>query len=401
MSDVTPQTAIEQINRNLDEYQKSAKAAAEHIERFGQQSGELTEKVKEMETDMAAAIGQIQEIKRAGALGQQHQAINPAEAEQKSGFEAFLRKNEGRFTEAERKALSSLTNPDGGYLMPRATQGMMIQQIKDFSPVRRYASVISISGDSFEGLYDDDDVGGGWVGESQARPETSTPQLARYRIETNELYAFPQITQKLLEDAEVDVQAWLIRKISTTFGRFESNAFINGDGANKPKGLLAQTLTTSATLQRGQVQKIKTGVNGGFAAKPDGWLKFADAVAALRADYANRVWAMNRFTLAEVMKLQDSDGRAIWQPNFAEGQMGTLMGFAVDAGFDHMPNISNGSKSIIFGDIGRAYQIIDRKTVSIIRDDLTNKPFVGYYATRRTGGNVIDNEAYKVMTFEA
>ena len=102
MSDVTPQTAIEQINRNLDEYQKSAKAAAEHIERFGQQSGELTEKVKAMETDMAAAIGQIQEIKRAGALGQQHQAINPAEAEQKSGFEAFLRKNEGRFTEAER-----------------------------------------------------------------------------------------------------------------------------------------------------------------------------------------------------------------------------------------------------------------------------------------------------------
>ncbi len=200
---------IDTINRNLDAYQKAAAENAENIKSFGQQSGELTEKVTKMQSDMEAAIKQLTEIKRAQlfAAESKAQGMTEADREQTQAFEMMLRKNlEGaRLSDAEQKALSTITNPDGGYLMPQATRGRMIEKILARSPIRQYASVQMISGDALEGLYDDEDFGAGWVGETQARAETTTAQLDKYRIEVNEMYAKPKITQKLLDDAEYDV----------------------------------------------------------------------------------------------------------------------------------------------------------------------------------------------------
>ena len=87
---------------------------------------------------------------------------------------------------------------------------------------------------------------------------------------------------------------------------------------------------------------------------------------------------MNRYTLGEVMKLKDSNGNYLWQPNFQLGAAGTILGQRVDSSFDHLPSLGAASKSIVFGNFAAAYQIVDRKGITILRDPLTNKPYVGF-----------------------
>ena len=94
-----------------------------------------------------------------------------------------------------KKALSTITNPDGGYLVPRDTSGRIITKIQDFSPMRRYASIQTISTDALEGLLDNGVNSSGWVGETQARPATNTAQLGKWRIPVHEMYANPMATQ--------------------------------------------------------------------------------------------------------------------------------------------------------------------------------------------------------------
>lgn len=397
--------SVDQIKSTLGELRTAADQNAEHIKSFGQQSGDYAEKMARIEADNARMLGAITDMQRKAALSSQ--VADTAEAVEphiKSAFRKLMAKGAGAaLSDLEQKALSVLSSPDGGYLVPRDTSGRIIQKIQLASPVRRYASVQMISTDALEGLYDNEDVGAGWVGETDSRPTTATGQLGKYRIQAHEMCAAPLITQQLIDDAAVDVEAWLTGKLVARFGRLESDAFINGNGVGKPKGILAETLSLLADPSRPwqQLQKVKTGVNGGFAVAPNSGDALIDLVTSLHASKTGgAIFAMNRFTLAAVMKLKDSDGKYMWLPDFTRGQAGTLLGYPVDVGFDHLPNISTGSASIIFGNFA-GYQIVDRQGIRVTPDPFTKKPYVELYSTKRVGGQVTDFEAFKVLTFEA
>jgi HK97 family phage major capsid protein len=78
--------------------------------------------------------------------------------------------------------------------------------------MRQMCNVVSIGTDSLEGPIDNQEAEAQWVGEKQTRSQTDTPQLGMWKIPVNELYAYPTVTQKLLEDARIDVEAWLGNK---------------------------------------------------------------------------------------------------------------------------------------------------------------------------------------------
>lgn len=76
----------------------------------------------------------------------------------------------------------------------------------------------------------------GWVAETEARPQTTTPQLAELSFPTMELYAMPAATAALLGDAAVDIENRIASEVDIAFGEKEGLAFVSGDGTNKPKG---------------------------------------------------------------------------------------------------------------------------------------------------------------------
>lgn len=363
---------------------------------------ELKAAQEKLDEQVANMVKGLTDLQRANALGADNQKSNDDVApEIKAAFSHLVRRGEGGL---DAKSLSSLTNPDGGYLVPRDTSGRIIKKAQDYSPMRRYASVQSISGDALEGLNDNGVISTGWVGETASRTVTATTQLGMWKVPAHEIYANPQATQRMLDDAEINVEAWISGKLAEAFGQAEASAFISGDGVGKPRGILSRTFATTTDASRawGTVQKVASGASGAFVATPNAADCLISLMTALHPKYwAGAIFAMNRYTLGEVMKLKDDTGAYIWQPNFQLGVAGTILGQKVDASFDHLPSLGAASKSIVFGDFSNAYQIVDKKGITILRDPLTNKPYVGFYTTRRVGGDVINSEAYKVLSFEA
>jgi len=314
----------------------------------------------------------------------------------KAAFDTFIRKGEEVMGVDERKALSVGTDPDGGYVVNPDLSGRIVQKVFETSPMRAYASVQVISSDALEGLFDLNEASSGWVGETDSRAETNTPQLGKWRIPVHELYAKPKATQKLLDDASINMESWLASKVSEKFARDEANAFVVGTGSNKPRGFL--TYTAGTTLP-GTIQQFPTGVSGALAAAPSGGDALLDALYGLKQQYrANATWFMNRSTTTVVRKAKNQDGDYLWSPGIAAGQPATLLGYAV-ASFEDMPDPAASSLSIAVGDMREAYQIVDRIGIRTLRDPYSAKPYVEFYTTKRVGGDVVNFEAIKLIRF--
>ena len=308
----------------------------------------------------------------------------------------YMRKGGDALSQDERKALSVGGDPSGGYVVYPDMSGRIVTKVDETSPMRAFASIQVISTDALEGLFDLERAAAVWVGETQARNQTATPNLGKWRIPVHELSAMPPATQKLLDDAALDMEGWLATKVAEEFALAENAAFVNGNGVEKPRGFL--TYGAGTTLP-GTIEQFRTGVNGAFAAAPDGGDVLIDALYGLKAPYrANATWFMNRVTAKTVRKLKDSDGAYLWQPGIAAGQPSTILGYPV-ASFEDMPDPAQDSLSIAFGDMREAYQIVDRMGIRTLRDPFTSKPYVGFYTTKRTGGDVINFEALKLVRF--
>ena len=316
----------------------------------------------------------------------------------KAALNNYLRKNNAGSNMEEIKALSVGSDPDGGFAVPPDMNGRIVSLIRETSPVRQVANVVTIGSDALEGISDLNQATSGWIGETQDRDETDTPQIGAWRIPVHEQYAEPAATQKLLDDAMFDVEAYLAGKIADRLSRMENTAFITGNGIMKPRGFLTYPAGVPSSSSFSVIEQVAAGASGAFPSSNPGD-QLINLVYALKAAYRDKaVFMMTRNTLGAVRKLKDTDGRYLWQPDFQQRQGGNLLGFNVVEAQD-MPELAANSLSIAFGDFSQGYQIVDRLGIRILRDSFTAKPYVKFYTTKRVGGDVVNFEAIKLMKF--
>ncbi|MBP9805816.1 MAG: phage major capsid protein [Candidatus Accumulibacter sp.] len=300
----------------------------------------------------------------------------------------------------ERKAMSAGSDPDGGYLLPHATQGATLSKIYEQSVMRQLATVQTISTNDIEGLLDNDEASAGWVSELGTRSDTSTPQVGKWRIEAHEMYAMPKVSQRILDDAATNVEAWLSGKIADKFARVEGTAFWQGTGTGQPKGLAsyATAATGDATRDWGTFEHVVSGANGTFHTTQ--FDPVVNLIGALKDQYlANATFAMRRSvrTAARLLK-ESTTNRYLWEPGMQIGSPERLMGYPVRVD-EYMPALATGSLSLAFGDFKQAYLIVDRMGMRTLRDPFTAKPYVVFYTTKRTGGGAQNTEALKFLKF--
>lgn len=320
----------------------------------------------------------------------------------KSAYWNMVRKgNPNALAANEQKALVAGSDSDGGYLMPTPTVGRVVQRVFELSPIRAIAGAITISADALEGIFDNDEASDGWVGETGARTETNTPVVGKYRVEAMEQYAAPKATQKLLDDAAVDIEAWLVGKVANRFARREAVAFISGTGVGQPRGFTTYTTaaTADATRTWGTLEHVKSGLNGDFAASSPADCLFDLIQAFKTAHLQNANWVTLRTVIAKIRKLKEATTNAyMWQPGLQRGQPPELLGYPVVIAQD-MPALATDSLSLALGDFREGYQIVDRVGIRTLRDPFTNKPYVIFYSTRRVGGAVLNFDAIKFIKF--
>ncbi len=322
-----------------------------------------------------------------------------ADLEHRAAFEAYVRSGrEDLLRGIEAKAMSSGSGTDGGYTVTPEMDAEIGRRLPALSPVRAIAAVRQVSSGTFKKPYRLTGPAVGWVGETAARPETASPQLAELVFPTMELYAMPSATQALLDDSAVDLETWLAEEIELAFALQEGDAFVSGDGTTKPKGFLAVPQVAEAAWAWGSLGYVASGAAGGFKAT-DGADALVDLVYALKPGYRqNASFVMNRRTQAAVRKLKDASGAYLWQPPSTPEGRASLMGFPLTE-VEAMPDVAADAPAIAFGDFRRGYLVVDRTGTRVLRDPYSAKPYVLFYVTRRVGGGVQDYDAIKLMRF--
>lgn len=313
-------------------------------------------------------------------------------SEYKAAFCQYLRKGMDSALETlQTKALSVGSDANGGYLVPNQMSNAIVAIVNESSPLRSLASVETISSDSLDLIEDTTDMDAAWGDETTDRSAaTNNSTIGRNTIDTFEMYAQPQATQKLIDDSSIDIEQWIAEKVGDKMARLEATAFISGNGTSQPKGILSYAAGTTFGTQ---IQQVNSGTSATVTADSLVQLFFA-----LKDEYARRAtFLMHRTTVQAVRLLKEATtNQYLWQPGLAAGTPDSLLGVPVALAAD-MPVPAANSLSIAVADFKRAYLIVDRIGIRTLRDPFTAKPFVKFYTTKRVGGEVVNTDAIKLL----
>ena len=397
---------IEAIGRAFEQFKAENDTRIKQIEAKGHADPILAEKVEKINADLSAMSEmkrQMEAIETAVARGQfpggGSSEVNKVKAEHKAAFEKFFRKgiDDGLHDLEVKASASTLSDPDGGFTVPEEVDKAIDRVQGTMSAMRRLATVRSISTDTYKKLVGQGGASSGWVAEKGTRAETDTPTLKEIAINTKELYAMPAATQTLLDDSSIDIGAWLADEVGIEFNDEEGDAFISGNGVEKPKGIAAYSMITNASYEWGKVGYVA----GGHASLLNNLDKLIDIQHALKTSYRNGAsWLMNDSTCGVIRKFKDGDGQYIWRPGLIEGAPDILLGKPVEYD-DNLDDIGAGKYPIFYANFKWAYLIIDRLGTRVLRDPYTSKPYVLFYTTKRVGGGIVMYEAIKAFKIAA
>jgi HK97 family phage major capsid protein len=267
------------------------------------------------------------------------------------------------------------------------------------SPVRSVADVRTIDTPNYRMLVNLRGTGSGWVGETATRTVTNTPTLESITPPLGTVYALAEVTEELIDDFASNFEQFLTLDVSEHLADQESDAFINGNGTDKPEGFLARTIVASgdATRTFGDLQYIPTGAAATLGTDLPG--KLLAMVFAMKAGYrqnAGAAFMANTAVIEALGGLKDMDNRPLFYPSLREGTPGTLLGFPlVEA--EHMPGVASGTFPIAFGNWKRGYTVTDRTGLRVLRDPYSKKGSVQFYVNKRVGGAVRNSDAIKVL----
>lgn len=291
------------------------------------------------------------------------------------------------------KELVTANDTQGGYWIVPDKSEVPVQHNFETSPMRSLATVITTTSGAVELLLEAngfDEPGSGFVRTETGMDETDVGKLI---IPVHEQYAEPKATQKMLDDATIDVESWLVSKVEAKFTRDESFVFVNGNGINEPNGFLnLSAWAVAGNYETSKLEQIDAGATGAFTAS--GILALQGSLKEVYQAHAS--WVMKRESFFDILGLKDTAGQFLFQRDLLkEGAPLVLLGKPVVFMAD-MPTVANDALAAAYGDFGQGYTIVDRIGTRVLVDALTEKPYVKFYTTKRVGGDVTNFEAIKI-----
>lgn len=419
--------ALDKIATAFDEYKKTNDQRIEAI-KSGNSTADLDSKLAKMDQHIDAlneAKSRLEKVEtklaRPGVFsGEKQDGECKEEAEYRSAFIDWVRspqdtERQQRASQAqkaleakhaadgrEKRSTQAVTSTGsaGGFALPEVIERNIARLSVDISPIRQLATVRTVGSTDYKELFDVNGAGFEWVGETDTRNQTNTPDLAEVAPTFGMASAKPQASEESLDDLFFNVEDWLISSAAEAMAAGEGAAFISGNGTKKPTGMLAGTPVATADSSRafGTLQYL---ASGQAAAMPTDADIFYDIIYSLRARYrANARWLTNKLVLAAMRKYKDSNGQYLWQPSLSASQPATFLGYGVTEAED-MPAVAANAFPLAFGDFKEGYLIADRVGMRITRDEITTPGFVKFYVRKRVGGKLRNTQAIKLLKIAA
>jgi HK97 family phage major capsid protein len=390
-------TAISDMGHAFEEFKKSYDQKLENVKK-GVSDPLLDEKINAIEAKMDSLETVNQQItlqkQQNESMKEQMDRMETMLRRPASGLEAkqidasikawdsFLRKGLEGLGPDEKKALTVSNDSTGGYLAPPEYVRELIKSVTEISPIRTIARVRTTGQRSVQMPKRTGQFAASWVAESGTRAETTGYALGMEEIPTHEHYAMVDISEQDLEDTVFNLEAEMQAEFAEQFAKAEGTAFTNGNSVGKPEGFMTNS----------SVASVASGSSSALTA--DGLLSL---VHSIKTEYGrNGTFAFNRTTLAAIRKLKDTAGQYVFQAGMSleSGVPNTILGYRYVEVPD-MPDVASNAYPVAFGDFARAYMIVDRVQLSVLRDPFTQATTgnVRYIARRRVGGQVILAEA--------
>ncbi|MGP4670251.1 phage major capsid protein [Agrobacterium pusense] len=296
---------------------------------------------------------------------------------ERKAFVSYLRRGVERISPDEVKALTVSDSANGGYLAPSEFGNELIKLLNEYSPIRSYARVVSISAPEIVYPRRVSGTAATWVDETGDRTESGMT-FEQVKLTPFELATYTDVSNQLLEDNAYGLEGELIADYAESFGKTEGLAFVKGTGTGQPKGIMTAT----------GIKEVKTGVAAAFPSTnpADVVIGMYHAIATSHAQ--NGAWLMNRNTLSVIRQWKDGTGRYLVLDPITAGGVLTLLGRPI-VEMPDMDDIGAGKFPILFGDLS-GYRIIDRVGLSTLRDpySLATKGQVRFHARKRVGADV-------------
>jgi len=389
--------SINELGHAFDEFKKVNDERIDAIEK-GESTAYVDEKLAKIESKLDSYEDMNQKItlaeQNSNDIKSQLEKLETVIKRPNSGFETkdvdeylnafdlYCRKGLEGLTDMEKKALTVSNDSTGGYLAPPEYVRELLKTVTEISPIRSIARVRSTGARSIQVPKRTSSFSAQWVSESGTRSETTGYNVGLEEIPAHEHYALVDISEQDLEDSVFDLEAEMQSEFAEQFAKAEGTAFVSGNSVGKPEGILTNS----------SVGEVVSG--NGTALTADGLLSL---VHGIKSEYGrNGVFVFNRSTLADIRKLKDTAGQYVFQAGMSlqAGVPNTILGYRYIEATD-MPDVGAGAYPIAFGDFRRAYMIVDRINLAVLRDPFTQATTgnVRYIARRRVGGQVVQAEA--------
>ncbi|MDI3559578.1 phage major capsid protein [Bradyrhizobium sp. Arg816] len=294
-----------------------------------------------------------------------------------------------------RATMSTTTNSQGGFTVQTEVQKTVLDALKAFGGMRSVATVIQ-TGQGNPINYPTSD-GTSETGEIIPQNTTATAADPSFGMVALNVYKFSSkiiaVPFELLQDSEVDVEAFVIKRASTRLGRITNTKFTVGlgDGSSEPNGIITAA-TTGVTAGNGTSQVT--------AIIYDSLIDMQHSVDPAYRETGECKWMMHDSSVKVIRKIKDSQLRPIFVPGWdfavpTGGKAGkipdSLLGDPIQVNQD-MAVMAASAKSIAYGKLNE-YTIRDVMDVTMFRftdSAYTKLGQVGFLAWLRSGGNLID-----------
>jgi HK97 family phage major capsid protein len=292
----------------------------------------------------------------------------------------------------EHKALTTFAFSNNSFIVSPEMSNIILSSLTDVTDVSGLFFSTTISKPSIRFLVDNVRLQmAAWACETDSFANNPKPfldkGLGEVEIKADLLRYSLVASRELLEDADVDIEAWMQRKISDAYRRALSQAFMTGDGNQRPIGIL----NPAAGLPI--IDVAATTVSGAFTWQDLIQLKYNVPIQYHGADAS---YLLNQYSLADLLTMTDGIGRPIMISSPADD--GTMMvnGSKIMI-VTQMPNVGVGNTAIAFGNWKETYTVVNRKAVTFQRDDYSAGFAILYKFEARVGGGVTNPNASRLL----
>lgn len=287
-----------------------------------------------------------------------------------------------------RNTMSTTTGSEGGFTVDSEVADSVLDALKAYGGMRTVSTVIQTSGTGAMSFPTSD--GTAEEGEIIAENADATDLDIAFGTIGLPVYKFSSkvvaVPFELLQDSNVDIEAFVRNRLSTRLGRVTNRLFTVGTGTDQPRGVItAAAVGVTAANSTSQVTAVTY----------DSLVNLQHSVDPSYRELGGARWMFNDTTLRELRKIKDEQSRPIFVPGYEsgnpEGAPDRLLGAPITIN-QHMANMAASARSIAFGDFSH-YHIRDVMAVEMFRftdSAYTKKGQVGFLAWMRSGGNLVD-----------